>query len=65
MLVLGSPSKLGPGDADGVVRGDWAAMILEPQGELKHCQAASNETYPSITRDFLLHWSTYRESHMY
>lgn len=47
-----------------MVRGDCAAMILEPQGELKRCQAASNKTYLSITRDFLLHYSTYRESHM-
>ncbi len=46
-----------------MVRGDWAAMILEPRGELKRCQAASNKTYLSITRDFLLHQSIYRESH--
>ena len=44
-------------------RGAWAAMILEPRGELKRCQAASNKTYLSITGDFLLHRSTYRESH--
>lgn len=30
--VLGWLSKLGLGDADGVARGDWAAMILKPQG---------------------------------
>lgn len=55
--VLGSRAKLGPGEksADGMARGDWAAMILEPQGELKCCQAASSQTYLSITRDFLLH----------
>lgn len=51
--------------ADGVVIEDWCAMILQPQGELKPCQAASNENYLGIARDALLHWGTRRESHMH